>query len=99
MRLFCEYSICARPTRAAIYGIHGWSDESRGACGPEAPLKGYCTGLLLPGERKSVEPMAERVGPDNVRRPYQSLHHVVGDAPWNDEAMLEMVCGWVLPRI
>ena len=22
------------------------------------PLKSYCTGLLLPGERKSVEPMA-----------------------------------------
>jgi len=22
------------------------------------PLKNYCTGLLLPGERKSVEPMA-----------------------------------------
>ena len=27
-----------------------------------APLRAYCTGLLLPGERKSVEPMAARVG-------------------------------------
>jgi SRSO17 transposase len=32
------------------------------------PLKNYCTGLLLPGERKSVEPMAARLAPDNVRR-------------------------------
>ena len=28
------------------------------------PLKSYCTGLLLPGERKSVEPMAARLRPD-----------------------------------
>jgi len=32
------------------------------------PLKSYCTGLLLPGERKSVEPMAARLCPDNVRQ-------------------------------
>ena len=33
-----------------------------------APLKAYCTGLLLPGERKSVEPMAARVEPARCRR-------------------------------
>jgi SRSO17 transposase len=55
------------------------------------PLKSYCKGLLLPGERKSVEPMAARLAPDNVRRMHQSLHHLVADAPWSDEAMLE--CG------
>jgi SRSO17 transposase len=60
------------------------------------PLKSYCTGLLLPGERKSVEPMAARLAPDNVRRMHQSLHHLVADAPWNDEAMLEQVRGYVL---
>jgi SRSO17 transposase len=27
------------------------------------PLKDYCTGLLMPGERKSVEPMAAVVAP------------------------------------
>ena len=57
------------------------------------PLKSYCTGLLLPGERKSVEPMAARLAPDNVRRMHQSLHHLVADAPWSDEAMLEQVRG------
>jgi len=55
------------------------------------PLKNYCTGLLLPGERKSVEPMAARLAPDNVRRMHQSLHHLVADAPWSDEAVLRRV--------
>jgi len=54
-------------------------------------MKAYCAGLLLPGERKSVEPMAARLAPDNVRRTHQSLHHVVADAPWNDEAVLGSV--------
>ena len=49
------------------------------------PLQLYCIGLLLPGERKSVEPMAARLAPENVRRMHQSLHHVVADAPWSDE--------------
>jgi len=63
------------------------------------PLKAYCTGLLLPGERKSVEPMAARLAPDNVRRTHQSLHHLVADAPWSDEAILEQVRGYVLPAM
>ena len=64
-----------------------------------APLKSYCTGLLLPGERKSVEPMAARLAPDNVRRTHQSLHHVVAHAPWSDEALLERVREEVLPAM
>ena len=27
------------------------------------PMRDYCTGLILPGERKSVEPMAARTAP------------------------------------
>jgi SRSO17 transposase len=63
------------------------------------PLKNYCTGLLLPGERKSVEPMAARLAPNNVRRTHQSLHHVVADAPWSDEAILRQVREAVLPAM
>src|ERR1700758_5346847 len=63
------------------------------------PLKMYCTGLLLPGERKSVEPMAARLAPDNVRRMHQSLHHLVADAPWDDEEMLAEVRRHVLPAL
>ena len=61
-----------------------------------APLKTYCMGLLLPGERKSVEPMAARLAPDNVRQMHQSLHHLVATAPWSDESILEQVRGYVL---
>jgi SRSO17 transposase len=62
-------------------------------------LKSYCTGLLLPGERKSVEPMAARLAPNNVRRMHQSLHHVVADAPWDDEAVLDRCLDFVLPAM
>src|SRR5450631_3142817 len=55
------------------------------------PLKSYCKGLLLPGERKSVEPMAALLAPDNVRSIHQSLHHLVADAPWKDEDLLAEV--------
>jgi SRSO17 transposase len=64
-----------------------------------APLKSYCTGLLLPGERKSVEPMAARLAPGNVRRTHQSLHHMVADAAWSDEALLERIHQEVLPAM
>jgi len=40
--------------------------------------------------------MAARLAPDNVRRMHQSLHHLVADAPWSDEAMLERVRGYTL---
>jgi len=65
----------------------------------EEPLKAYCKGLLLPGERKSVEPMAARLAPDNVRQMHQSLHHVVADSPWDDELMLSRVRQSVLPAM
>src|SRR6266699_2954261 len=63
------------------------------------PLKSYCTGLLLPGERKSVEPMAARLYPNNVRQAHQSMHHLVADAAWSDEDVLEAVRAYVLPRM
>lgn len=63
------------------------------------PLKSYCTGLLLPGERKSVEPLAARLAPQNVRRVHQSLHHLVAAAPWSDEALLGQVRSRVLPAM
>ena len=63
------------------------------------PLRSYCTGLLLPGERKSIEPLAARLAPHDVRRVHQSLHHFVANAPWSDEALLERVRHWVLPMM
>jgi SRSO17 transposase len=73
--------------------------QAAGHADRAVPLKNYCTGLLLPGERKSVEPMAARLAPNNVARMHQSLHHVVADAPWGDEVMLRQVRGAVLPAM
>ena len=70
--------------------------QAAGHADREEPLKAYCTGLLLPGERKSVEPMAARLAPENVRQTHQSLHHVVADAPWSDEAVLRRVRDYAL---
>ena len=64
-----------------------------------APFQSYCTGLLLPGERKSVEPMAARLEPERVQATHQSLHHLVAKADWSDEAMLTVVRSQVLPAI
>jgi SRSO17 transposase len=73
--------------------------EAAGHADRNIPLKNYCTGLLLPGERKSVEPMAARLAPNNVRRMHQSLHHVVADAPWSDEAVVDRCLDFVLPAM
>ena len=64
-----------------------------------APLRAYCTGLLLPGERKSVEPMAARVDPARVGAAHQSLHHFVAKAAWGDAALLEAVRDYALPAM
>jgi SRSO17 transposase len=63
------------------------------------PFQSYCTGLLLPGPRKSVEPMAACVEPGRVQAAHQSLHHLVGKADWSDEAMLAAVRQQVMPAI
>ena len=63
------------------------------------PFRAYCTGLLIPGERKSVEPMAARLRPDQVRSEHQRLHHFVADAPWSDEAVLGAVRRHVIDEI
>ena len=63
------------------------------------PFRSYCTGLLLPGERKSVEPIAARVEPGRVQAAHQSLHHFVAKAEWSDEAVLAAVRARVLPII
>jgi SRSO17 transposase len=65
----------------------------------QIPLKNYCKGLLLPGERKSIEPMAARIDPAHVQPMRQSLHHLVAKAPWSDEAMLSQVRRQVLPAM
>jgi SRSO17 transposase len=62
------------------------------------PFRGYCTGLLLPVQRKSVEPMAAQLAPTRVRSEHQRLHHFVADAAWDDAAVLAAVREHVLAQ-
>jgi SRSO17 transposase len=63
------------------------------------PLRDYCMGLMLPGDRKSVEPMAARTAPARTAAQHQSLLHFVGAAPWSDEKVLGKVREMVLPEM
>jgi SRSO17 transposase len=63
------------------------------------PLRDYLVGLMLPGDRKSVEPMAARTAPARTAAQHQSLLHFVGVAAWSDEKVLGKVCEMVLPEI
>jgi len=63
------------------------------------PAKWYLQGLMLPGGRKSVEPMAARVHPQDVRSAHQSMHHLVSASDWSDEALLAAVAAQVMPAL
>jgi SRSO17 transposase len=73
--------------------------KSLGHADRRAPMRDYCLGLMMPIERKSVEPMAAVTAPCAVAAKHQSLLHFVGNAPWSDEAMLANVRDTVLPAI
>jgi SRSO17 transposase len=63
------------------------------------PLTSYCTGLLLPADRKSVEPMAALTAPERTAAQHQSMLHFVGQCDWSDDAMLGKIRAHVVPRI
>jgi SRSO17 transposase len=63
------------------------------------PLRDYCAGLMLRGERKSVEPIAAVTAPERVSAQHQSLLHFVGEGRWSDEDVLAKVREMVLPVI
>src|SRR6516164_9386296 len=92
-----DHALFARPTAEALAAYMEGLAQAAAHAHRHTPLKNYCTGLWLPGEHKSVEPMAARLAPDHVRRMHQSLHHLVADAPWDDQEMLEQVRQQVLP--
>ena len=73
--------------------------EVLGHADRNAGLMDYCRGLMLPIERKSVEPLAAHMDPLHVRSKHQSLHHFVADSEWSDKAVLERVRNWVMPTL
>ena len=62
----------------------------------QEPLKDYCRGLLLPAGRKSIEPIAARLHPERLQAARQSLHDLVAEAPWSEEAVPAAVGAQVL---
>src|SRR5215204_5070014 len=77
---------------AALVDVIGHADRA-------TPLRDYCTGLLMPAARKSVEPIAAVTAPARVAAQHQSLLHFVGQAPWSDATVLTKVRDLVLPAI
>jgi SRSO17 transposase len=63
------------------------------------PLRAYCSGLLLPCERKSVEPIAAVTAPHAASAQHQSLLHFIANGEWCDENVLGKVRELVLPHI
>src|ERR1035441_6394528 len=54
----------------------------------------YVEGLLMPGQRKSIIPMAERLGVDA-----QSLQQFVTDSPWKEEALWRAIRQEIIPHL
>jgi SRSO17 transposase len=63
------------------------------------PLHDYVLGLVMPGERKSVEPMAAITAPHRTAAQHQSLLHFVNQGGWSDAAVLAKIREQVLPQI
>jgi SRSO17 transposase len=79
--------------------VDGWEDELERWLAPflaalnrEAQRRWaavYLKGLLLPGERKSVEPLAARVAPGSA----EQLHHLIGGSPWATAPLEAVLAG------
>ena len=54
----------------------------------------YVEGLLLPGQRKSIEPMAQRLGADA-----QKLQQFITDSPWEEAGVWQAVRREVVERL
>jgi len=90
-----DFSRQAERLQAYLDGL----TEAAGHADRRVPMENYTKGLMLPIERKSVEPMAARLAPGNVRQMHQSLHHLVADAAWSDDAVLRQVRRQLLPAM
>ena len=77
---------------AGLTSVIGHADRAK-------PLRDYCMGLMMPCERKSVEPMAAVTAPDRTAAQHQSLLHFDGQSPWSDDEVLAKVGEMVVPAI
>ena len=78
------------------FGLCGGAHErDRHATGPSRFA--IFLGLMMPCERKSVEPMAAITAPERTAAQHQSLLHFIGEGKWRDERVLAKVRELVLP--
>lgn len=73
--------------------------RASGWCGSQEALCRYCLGLLLPGERKSMEPMAARLDPEHVQACHASIQRLITDSEWDYQALLRAARDYGLPRV
>jgi|SRR6187399_209696 len=79
------------PTASWKRGLDRWLEPFLNALGDKrrrvwAPL--YVLGLLIPGERKSMQPISSRVAPADV----EQIHHFVATSPWKTAPLEEVLC-------
>src|ERR1035441_8910813 len=89
-------------TDADIARLDAYIDRLSGALGHADrvfPFRSYLIGTMLPGKRKSIEPMSARLDPENVPRMHQKLQHFIATSPWHDDAVLARVREEVIPRM
>ena len=65
-----------------------------GRCERRVAAARYVQGLLMPGQRKSVESMPERLGVDA-----QELLQFVSASPWSDQAVWTVVRQKIIPHL
>jgi SRSO17 transposase len=87
-----------RGSHETLYGLSSLASVL-GDARRYAAMISYCTGLLLPSERKSVEPMAALTAPTRTAAQHQSLLHFVGQGEWSDEAVMERIRAYSMSRI
>jgi hypothetical protein len=73
-----------RAYAAELASVLGHADRVR-------PFEDYCVGLLSADGRKSVEPLSAVTAPERTAAQHQSLLHLVAQAPWSDQAVLNRV--------
>ena len=75
-----------------LTGVIGHADRVK-------PFRDYCLGLMMPCERKSVEPIAAITAPERTAAQHQSLLHFISEGIWSDEKVLAQVRELVLPEM
>ena len=73
---------------------------SLGRKGREVVLRDYCAGLIGPGERKSMEPIAARASVESdcsVQAMHQRIHHFVSNSQWDGQALIQSAIEYARP--